>query len=44
MFTLPSHHENIMNKIRSFYQNIQNSDIYMKDLNLEKIIRELVSK
>lgn len=33
-----------MNKIRSFYQNIQNSDIYMKDLNLEKVIRDLVSK
>ena len=44
IFTLPVHHENIMARIKSFYQNIQNSDIYMKDLNLEKIIRELVSK
>jgi hypothetical protein len=33
-----------MNKIKSFYQNVPNSDIYMKDLNLAKVILDLVSK
>ena len=44
MFQLPIHHEMVMNKIRSLYQNIQNSDIYMKELDLSKIIKDLVSK
>lgn len=44
MFQLPVHHESVMNKIRTLYQNIQNSDIYMKELDLARIIRELVSK
>ena len=39
MFQLPIHHEMVMNKIKSLYQNIQNSDIYMKELDLAKIIR-----
>ena len=38
VFILPVHHVTVMNKIRSFYENIQNSDIYMKDLDIEKII------
>jgi hypothetical protein len=33
-----------MSKIRGFYQNVPNSDIYMKDLNLAKVIMDLVSK
>jgi hypothetical protein len=33
-----------MNKIKSLYQNVPNSDIYMKDLNLAKVILDLVSK
>ena len=44
MFHLPVHHDLVMARIRSLYQNVQNSDVYMKDLDLAKIIRELVSK
>jgi hypothetical protein len=33
-----------MAKIRSFYQNVPNSDIYMKDLNMAKVIMDLVAK
>lgn len=44
MFQLPMHHELVMNKIKALYQKIQNSDIYMKELDLAKIIRDLVAK
>jgi hypothetical protein len=38
LFELPVHHILILNRIRSFYQNFQNADIYMKDLDLPEVL------
>ena len=41
LFEIPIHHINIFNKIRTFYQNFQNADIYMKDLDLPEVLADL---
>jgi hypothetical protein len=41
LFELPIHHILIFNRIRSFYQNFQNADIYMKDLDLPEVLEDL---
>lgn len=40
-FECPIHHVQIFNRIRSFYQNFQNADIYMKDLDIPAVLEEL---
>jgi hypothetical protein len=37
----PLHHITIYNKVKTFYQNFQNTDIYMKDLDLPDTLKEL---
>ena len=44
LFETPVHHIHIFNKVRNFYQNFQNADIYMKDLDLPEVLEELEKK
>ena len=41
---MPIHHIDIFNKVRNFYINFQNADIYMKDLDLPDVLEELEKK
>lgn len=38
---MPIHHLDIFNKVRQFYINFQNTDIYMRDLDLPSVLQEL---
>lgn len=41
LFELPLHHLTLYDKLKTFYQNFQNADIYMKDIDLPEVLREL---
>ncbi len=41
LFEIPIHHIHVFNRIRTFYQNFQNADIYMKDLDLPEVLKDL---
>lgn len=41
LFELPLHHLTLYDKLKAFYQNFQNADIYMKDIDLPEVLREL---
>jgi hypothetical protein len=39
LFELPLHHLTLYDKLKTFYQNFQNADIYMKDIDLPETLR-----
>jgi hypothetical protein len=41
LFELPLHHLTLYDKLKTFYQNFQNADIYMKDIDLPEVLGEL---
>lgn len=39
LFEIPIHHLTLYDKLKAFYQNFQNADIYMKDIDLPEALR-----
>ena len=41
VFEIPVHHIKIYERMKTFYQNFQNADVYMKDLDFPDVLRDL---